>query len=668
MLSCARFVLMVLLTGETTLLGQPEDKPSKFTDAIEVTSRRTPESVADAPVTISVIDQAQIATSPGDTYADLLRGGAGLNVMQSSARDVGIRARGATGVAEHRQLTLVDGRSIYLDFYGVVLWDLLPIDREEIQQIEVLRGPGSAVWGPNAMSGVINVRTKSPREMKGGSLTIGAGEVGTRLVSLHWADTYGRFTYKASMSYFAQNAWEHDNLLPDGRPVPQAYRFTNEGTRQPKTDLRVDWGGETTPLWSYKLGYGGSTGIFHSRLGPFRIAPGTGLAYTEIDRSSNAADIKVYWNRLRGDAPNLINGIDFAFGMDALAADATARRTLGTNNLLVYGASVRHTSFDLSIAPGGKPRNEAGVFIEDTAIVSSRVTVTGGGEVDHFPTVGTTISPRISAIFKPSPSQTFRAAYNRAHRSPSFVDHYLSTSIPNAIPLSGAQTFVFQTQATGNTDLRVERIDAFEAGYTASIARRALLTLSVYRNDVKDNIVFVPTAFYSPSTPPAGWPLPPSTVPRLTLPKTFSFINLGRVRDQGAEMSWDMNWSSAISSRMAYTYQQNPRVFNDSSTPLTVNRPPRHQASLLGNVRQPRWFAAFGATYSDKAYWADVLDSRFWGFSDPFVIFDAGVGVHARANIDVVLHATDLFDRPVKQHAVGDTIRRKTTLELRYRF
>src|SRR5712691_8617580 len=205
-------VALLLLACPTA--GQ-ETKPPQFSETTEVTASRNQESLLEAPVSISVIDQKQIETSAADNYADLLRGVPGLNVVQTSARDVGIRSRGSSGVAEHRQLTLLDGRSIYLDFYGIVLWDCLPVDRDEIKQIEVLRGPGSALWGPNALSGVINVRTKSPREMQGGSATLAVGQVGTRSASVLWAEAFDRYSYKVSTSFFEQHAWQRDDTLPN---------------------------------------------------------------------------------------------------------------------------------------------------------------------------------------------------------------------------------------------------------------------------------------------------------------------------------------------------------------------------------------------------------------------------------------------------------------------
>ena len=102
----------------------------------------------------------------------------GLNVTQTSARDINLTSRGATSTLSTGQLALVDGRSIYLDFFGFVAWDFLPVNPAEIKQIEVIRGPASAIWGANAMNGVVNVITKSPRELQGTSVTMGVGTFG----------------------------------------------------------------------------------------------------------------------------------------------------------------------------------------------------------------------------------------------------------------------------------------------------------------------------------------------------------------------------------------------------------------------------------------------------------------------------------------------------------
>ena len=98
-----------------------------------------------------------------------------MNVTQTSARDFNITMRGATSTLATSQLALIDGRSLYLDFFGFVAWDFLPVNPNEIKQIEVIRGPASAVWGANALNGVVNFITKTPRELAGDSLTMSVG-------------------------------------------------------------------------------------------------------------------------------------------------------------------------------------------------------------------------------------------------------------------------------------------------------------------------------------------------------------------------------------------------------------------------------------------------------------------------------------------------------------
>ena len=107
-----------------------------------VTASRTDQQLVNAPASVSLITTETIQNSPGTNIGDLLRAVPGINVSQLSARDVNLTARGATSTLATSQLALVDGRSVYLDFFGMVMWDLVPTNANEIKQIEVIRGPG----------------------------------------------------------------------------------------------------------------------------------------------------------------------------------------------------------------------------------------------------------------------------------------------------------------------------------------------------------------------------------------------------------------------------------------------------------------------------------------------------------------------------------------------
>ena len=144
--------------------ADPEPPPT-FEEQVVVSASRIEQQLVNAPAAISVITTQTIQNSPATNIGDLLRAVPGLNVTQVSARDINLTTRGATSTLATSQLALVDGRSIYLDFFGMVMWDFVPTNPHEIKQIEVIRGPASAVWGANAMTGVVNVITKTPREL-----------------------------------------------------------------------------------------------------------------------------------------------------------------------------------------------------------------------------------------------------------------------------------------------------------------------------------------------------------------------------------------------------------------------------------------------------------------------------------------------------------------------
>ena len=155
--------------------GQKPDEQPKEEETVRRAEEVTVESASkvagkliDAPATMSVVTSETLAAQPAQNKADLLRSVPGMNVIQTSARDINLTTRQATSTLTNSQLVLVDGRSVYLDFFGLVLWDFVPSPTSgDIKQIEVVRGPASVVWGANALTGVVNIITKSPRENEG---------------------------------------------------------------------------------------------------------------------------------------------------------------------------------------------------------------------------------------------------------------------------------------------------------------------------------------------------------------------------------------------------------------------------------------------------------------------------------------------------------------------
>ena len=295
-------LLIVSLPVPRALEERPDQAPAQqdeqqrpVDEIVVVSASRREEQLRNAPATMTVITDGRIATAPSPVVTDLMRAVPGVNVSQTSARDVNVTPRAATGTLSDSLLVLLDGRSIYQDFFGAVMWGFLPIQPEEIRQIEVIRSPASAVWGANAMSGVVNVISKSPREMRGTSLGIRFGQFdrtpvdqpydGGGLFSVdltHAAAVSDRFAYTISAGFLTQEAF----LRPSGtiRGTDTAYPdFANKGTMQPRLDARVDYDladrGRSLVLAG---GIAGTEGMFHTGLAPLDIHRGSTFKYGRI--------------------------------------------------------------------------------------------------------------------------------------------------------------------------------------------------------------------------------------------------------------------------------------------------------------------------------------------------------------------------------------------------
>src|SRR5262245_44347822 len=235
---------------------QPPPTPSAaqevtYKETLVVSASKTEQQLVDAPATMSVIGPRALSVAPSANYADILRNVPGVNVTQLSARDVNITSRSATSSLATSQLAVVDGRSIYQDFFGFTMWDFMPADLDEIKRIEVIRGPASAVWGANALTGVVNVITKSPRENAGTTVTLGGGVLnrevddnGASTGSLfyvrgaHSQVVNDRWAYKISAGTYTSDAFARPvGLVPNGGSTPYP-PYTNQGTTQPKFDAR----------------------------------------------------------------------------------------------------------------------------------------------------------------------------------------------------------------------------------------------------------------------------------------------------------------------------------------------------------------------------------------------------------------------------------------------
>jgi iron complex outermembrane receptor protein len=672
--------------------AQDAQSPQRYEDQVVVSASRAQEQLIDAPAAVTVVGAQQIAASPATNIGDLLRAVPGMNVTQVSARDVNLTTRGATSTLATSQLALVDGRSIYLDFFGMVMWDFVPTSPSEIKQIEVVRGPASAVWGANAMTGVINVITKTPRELAaegGGSFTVGIGGFGRTvpgrsegagaLFYMHGTDAQvvnDRWSYKLAAGYTAQDPLPRPTgTLPSGTPYPP---FQNFGTSQPKFDARADYDLQNGARVVLEGGVAGTTGVVHSGIGPFDINSGSYLGYLQGRYEHGNRRVEVFTNLLDGDARNLLTvgpdgqPIRLAFKTKTVDVSAQDSRPAGQRNLLSYGANFRHNAFDVSLTPGENNRNEGGGYLQDEIFLSSHVRVVVGGRVDKFSSIDNAVfSPRTTVIYKPTANQSVRASFNRAFRAPSLIDNHVNTAIVTAVTLPGVGQFPFPTLASGNPDLKQETLTAYEIGYTGLVRKRATVTASVYWNTTDDAIYFTPVAAYSAAAPPPGWPLPAAFVPPGVLVSQATYLNIGSVKDKGVELGVESAVNRYVNVFSNYSYQWMPTLGDPRpGTSITdINWPAKHRVNAGFDVSYGRFLGNLSVNHTSSAYWQDVLDLRFAGTTAPYTLVDGTFGVRWMGNRVVTsVKATNLANENVMQHIFGDVLKRQVVGEVRVNF
>jgi iron complex outermembrane receptor protein len=697
-------------------------------EAVVVTANRTVEStIIDAPATVSVVTGEAIAASSAQNYGDMLRTVTGLNVVQSSARDINLAARQASPLLTNSQLALLDGRTIYADFFNIIFWDLVPANTSDIKQIEVVRGPASAMWGANATTGVVNIITKTPREAPGGTIVLtgggfsrdagdSAGQGPGELYSLNasWAQALtDRWAYRVSAGYFTADAFARptgslsvttsplDPTVVVGGGSLDQLAYTNHGTKQPKFDLRVDQELAGGGRISYSAGIAATQGIIQTPIGPFDLQKNAHFSYGRVAYSEGGFRLSGFANFIKGNAPNLVTldatgqplRIDFNTGTYDL--DAGYTRLVANRHLLNVGGNIRRNTFDISLAPDAKDRTEIGAYVQDEIFLSRAFHLALSARVDKFSSLADPFfSPRASLIFKLTPDHSLKASVNRAFRAPSAIDNYLDVSlIGGVLPLDmiapGLPPFPVVTRTVGNPDLKPESLMAYEVGYQGRFGGKTSVGLSLYLNDSDDVISSAGSAQneallgynpnYTSQNPPPGWPLPPEVIDLLAmqgiqLQALVKTVNLGKLRNKGVEASVQHAFRPWLTAYANYSYQALPEIRTPPSDPryippVSVGVPPKNRFNIGFTFDHPRYVGSVSLSHADKAFFTDVLDPRYYGYADAYDLFNAAFGVRwAKGRVTTSVKATNLLNDDIRQHNFGDFLKRTVLGEVRLNF
>jgi iron complex outermembrane receptor protein len=571
---------------------------------------------------VFVITQDDIRRSGATNIPDVLRIAPGLDVAQINASNWAVSARGLNGQFSNELLVLIDGRNVYTPTFGGVFWDTVDLPLENIERIEVIRGPGASIWGENAVNGVVNIIRKKAGDSKGGLVSVGGGNADVDFATVEYGNSIKeRLDYRGYVKYFD----EHDMRAIGGGDGGDGWHVARAGFR---TDSKLSEKDALVVEGDMFTGREGDPTVTLTSLlapGPTAVQDfinvGGGFLQTNwTHTTSSRSDFTLmgaYDTYERGDLLNDHRQTE--------SLDFREHYVLSERQELVWGASYRHTSatsdggIRVSLIPPNQSEDIFSVFVQDEiAAIQDHLYLTVGSRFENNTLSGFAAMPTARALYQLDPKQSMWAAVSRAVRSPAEIDESLRINVGGVTLPNGTMAAI---SVFGNPHVKDEGLLAYEAGYRRMLTPRLSLDIAAYYNDYDNQISDEPQAPFFEATP-----APPHTV--------ISTINQNLIHGEthGAELSarWKVNdrWALDGSAEFERIHMHRSAGSLDVTTgPDTEGSTPRQQARLqskLSLTRKLSWNVS--GDYTDRLESQGVpsytrLDSNLiWQLRDKFAL------------------------------------------------
>jgi iron complex outermembrane recepter protein len=448
---------------------------------VQVTSvSRRPEKLSTTASAIQIITGEDIRRSGATSIAEALRLASNLQVAQANASQWAVSARGFNNVLANKLLVLIDGRTVYTPLYAGVFWDVQNVPLEAVDRIEVISGPGGALWGANAVNGVINIITKSSGDTQGLSVEAAGGpELGLGTVRYGGRAAPG-LTYRVYGEGFGRGS----TVLYDGAGAKDSWGLGQGG-------FRLDAGaGKADGFMLEGDYYDGRPDPDGSAEAVVRGGNAVGRWTRTLSQGSDL-QLQLYYDRTWRDFGN-----GFTEGLSTYDLDAQHRFQLGRRQEIIWGLGARlmdHRTENLpalSFLPAHRTLQLYSGFVQDEiALVPARLRLALGTKLEHNSYTGFEIQPSGRLAWTPATHHTVWAAVSRAVRTPARIDRDFALFLAPSVPLLLGQ------------GLETEKVLATELGWRFQPAERVSLALSTFYNDYRD----LRTA--EPGPPPFGIPI-----------------------------------------------------------------------------------------------------------------------------------------------------------------
>ncbi|MDO8940663.1 MAG: TonB-dependent receptor [Methylicorpusculum sp.] len=545
---------------------------------VKVTSvSKKAQSLSDAPAAIFVISNEDIKRSGVTTIPDALRMAPGIDVARIDSNKWAVSSRGFNGRFANKLLVLIDGRNIYTPAFSGVYWEMQDVMMEDIDRIEVIRGPGAALWGANAVNGVINIITKHSADTQGGLVTGGGGteELGfgsARYGTQLGEDTTGRVYMKG---------FKRDEL------ISQDQSRSNDDWDKVQGGFRVD--SLVTNADAFTVQGDAYHSNFNQKLNYPAFDTPNGIAFVNDKAQAHGANVvgrlqhtfsstssytlQLFYDRY--DREDIyIHEVRNTYDIDF-----QHRFALNGWNDIIWGGGYRYseseTRFDRTPAISFDPQNRGdqyfSAFLQDEiSLVDNTLWLTLGSKFEHNDYTGFEYQPTARLMWTPHPSHKAWAAVSRAVRIPSRIDSDM-TLRGSIIPAGQSPFPPFPVEATvnGSKSFDSEELLAYEVGYRFTFAKLFSLDVSAFFNEYESLRSFSP-----------GQPVPPTVnTPYITQPFIIDNGNSGETYGVETSLVWQMrdNWRWDLSYSFIETHLHNSEYYQEAVSP-------QHKVSLRSSI------------------------------------------------------------------------------------
>ena len=536
---------------------------------VEVSSvSRKSQTLFDTAAAAFIISQEDIRRSGATSIAEALRMAPGLEVAQLDAWHWAVTSRGFNLRLANKLLVLMDGRTVYNPSFSGVHWNAQDTMLEDIERIEVIRGPGAAMWGVNAVNGVINIITKKTKDTLGNLVVAGAGNQERGFAAYRhggklgddgsyrvYGKGFSRDGTNNTAGQYQNDAWQAGQIgFRMDRSISSANRLTVQGDAYRQTAGRT--------------------------LYPLTVLPPFNTTFQANDHWSGA-NLLARWEGSRSDGAEFTLQAYYDWTLtttpfisdkkDTVDLDFQHRLHPNASNDLIWGGNYRYIQSAMSntsaliFTPANVNYQNVSVFVQDDIALSpNKLRLTLGSKLEKTYYGGTQLQPNARILWTPDSTNSVWAAVSQAARSPTPLELNASAAQGTFRP---APPILAQVRALGDPNLAAERVTAMEIGYRTQWSSRFSSDIAAFSNRYTNLII-----------------LKRGTFNFATLTQPLFFVNSTQaLTTRGLELSADWNILDWMRLSGTYTYLDIP-TFENAAIPDPAGHSPRHRGSLRARM------------------------------------------------------------------------------------